>query len=191
MSAWLAAQFSGFHPKNALHAPSSFSIHCSNARCPGRGLRLRLVIDQKTRYERENAQILRMAKQQKPAPKWLVWENYPNVLNYVIAILFIAFAVVAFVPNGVDWSFIPFLVLMAVIFIKRGIDKKAWGLGDKLVMPVLCFTFVVGFIDGLMTNAGASTLWYNGGLAVLCVSLSVNELCLKPRRSALKEELDR
>ena len=50
---------------------------------------------------------------------------------------------------------------------------------------------VVGFIDGLMTNAGASTLWYNGGLAALCVSLSVNELCLKPRRSALKGKFDR
>ena len=184
-------QFSGFHPKHALRAPPSFSTHCSDSRCPGRGLRLQLGIGHKTRYERENALILRMTKQQKPAPKWLVWENYPNVLNYLIAVLFIAFVVVAFVPNGVDWSFVPFLLLMAVIFIKRGIDKRAWELGDKLVMPVLCFTFVVSFIDGLMTNAAASTLWYNGGLAALCVSLSVNELCLKPRRSALKGELDR
>ncbi|KZR90043.1 hypothetical protein MITS9508_01121 [Synechococcus sp. MIT S9508] len=155
------------------------------------GCASRSALDTRRAVKGRLHRFLRMAKQQKPAPKWLVWENYPNVLNYVIAILFIAFAVVAFVPNGVDWSFIPFLVLMAFIFIKRGIDKKAWELGDKLVMPVLCFTFVVGFIDGLMTNVSASTLWYNGGLVALCVSLSINELCLKSRPSALKGELDR
>ena len=122
--------------------------------------------------------------------RWLVWENYPNVLNYVVAIFFIASAVVAFVPNNVDWSFVPFLVLMAVIFIKKGIDKKAWPLGDKLVMPVLCFTFVVGFIDGLVTKSGVSTLWYNGVLAAVCILTSVNELYFQPRRAALKDKTD-
>lgn len=123
-------------------------------------------------------------------PAWLVWENYPNVLNYLIAVFFIAFAVVAFVPNGVDWSFLPFLLLMAVIFVKRGIDKKPWSLGDKLVMPVLCFTFVVGFIDGLIAQAGASTLWYNGMLAGLCILTSANELYFKPKRAALSDKAD-
>ncbi len=65
------------------------------------------------------------------------------------------------------------------------------GVGRQVSDACFCFTVVVGFIDGLMTNADASMLWYNEGLAALCVSLSVNELYLKPRRSALKGELDR
>tara|TARA_B100000073_G_scaffold76807_1_gene58024 strand:- start:2102 stop:2464 length:363 start_codon:yes stop_codon:yes gene_type:complete len=102
-------------------------------------------------------------------------QRYPNWLNWAGAVGCVAMAVVSLVPGG-QWNYFPFLGLMAFILIKKGIEKRVWELGDKLVMPVLTFTFVAGFIQGIVTNAGASTLWYNGGMSVLGILLSVYQI---------------
>ena len=109
-------------------------------------------------------------------------QQYPNWLNWVGAVLFVAMTVGAFMPDSGNWRYFPFTALMAFIFIKKGIEQRTWDLGDKLVMPVLCFPFVIEFILGIVNKADASTLWTNGGVAVLCILVSANELYFKPRR---------
>ena len=108
-------------------------------------------------------------------------QQYPNWLNWAGAVLFVAIAVASLVPGG-QWNYFPFTALMAFILIKKGIEKKVWELGDRLVMPVLSFTFVAGFIQGIVANAGVSTLWYNGGMSVIGILLSVYQAKTKKYR---------
>ena len=76
-------------------------------------------------------------------------QTYPNWLNYVFAVFFIAITVTAFVPESGNWRWVPFTALMSYIFIRKSKEQRVWELGGKLVMPVITFCFVVSFIKSL------------------------------------------
>ena len=113
-------------------------------------------------------------------------QTYPNWLNWFFAVFFVAMTVIAFVPDSSQWRYFPFTAFMAFTFIKKGKEKRVWELGERLVMPILCFSFVVGFIQGVADNAETSTLWYNGGATILCVLTSVFDIYIKPRLKTYK-----
>ena len=54
-------------------------------------------------------------------------QQYPNWLNWVGAVLFVAVTVGAFMPDSGNWRYFPFTALMAFIFIKKGYRAKDVG----------------------------------------------------------------
>ena len=107
-------------------------------------------------------------------------QQYPNWLNYVFAVVFIAMAVTAFVPDSGNWRWFPFTTLMSYIFIRKSKEQRVWELGERLVMPVITFCFVVSFIAGLGNGGRYETLYYGAG-ALVGIFISVYDVYIKPR----------
>ena len=109
-------------------------------------------------------------------------QTYPNWLNWVGAVLFIAMTVTSFVPGGDGgWQWVPFYILMIYIFIRKSKEKKVWELGEILVAPVLTFCCVVGFITATGGNGGKYDLWLYGAGAMVGILISVFNVYIKPR----------
>lgn len=90
---------------------------------------------------------------------------------------------IAFLWSGPqNWAAIPFTVLMSVLFFKKKGKEPFWKLGENLINPLLCFYFVVTFIQALVTGSSAFVLWFNGVFAVWCAVTSYNRLVIKPKK---------
>ena len=107
-------------------------------------------------------------------------QTYPNWLNYVFAVFFIAITVTAFVPESGNWRWVPFTALMSYIFIRKSKEQRVWELGGKLVMPVITFCFVVSFIEAAVGNGGTRDLWFYGVLTLLGILTCIFDIYIKP-----------
>ncbi|KZR89923.1 hypothetical protein [Synechococcus sp. MIT S9508] len=109
-------------------------------------------------------------------------QTYPNWLNWVGAVVSVVLVVSSLVPGGGNgWQWAPFYVLMTYIFIRKSKEKRVWELGELLVMPVLTFCCVVGFITTTGGNGGKYDLWLWGLGVIVGILLSVFNIYLKPR----------
>ena len=88
--------------------------------------------------------------------------------------------------GGNGWQWLPFYVLMTYIFIRKSKEKRVWELGELLVMPVLTFCCVVGFITATGGNGGKYDLWLWGLGVIVGILLSVFNIYLKPRLKIYK-----
>ena len=103
------------------------------------------------------------------------------MLNYLVATIFIAMSI-AFLWVPQNWALIPFTVLMSVLFFKKKGKEPFWKLGENLINPLLCFYFVVSFIQTLVTSGDSFVLLFNGVFAVWCAVTSYNRLVIKPKK---------
>ena len=103
------------------------------------------------------------------------------MLNYLVATIFIAMSI-AFLWVPQNWALIPFTVLMSVLFFKKKGKEPFWKLGMKLFNPLLCFYFVVTFIQAYVAGSQSSVLWCNGALAVVSAYCSYYNFAIKPKK---------
>ena len=114
-------------------------------------------------------------------------QQYPNWLNWVGAVASVALVVSSLVPGGGNgWQWLPFYVLMTYIFIRKSKEKRVWELGELLVMPVLTFCCIVGFITATGGNGGKYDLWLWGLGLIVGILLSVFNIYIKPRLKIYK-----
>ena len=107
-----------------------------------------------------------------------------SMLNYLVASIFIAMSIALLWSGPQNWSLIPFLILMSVLFIKKKGKKEFWKLGENLIFPLLCFSFVVTFIQTLVTGGDSSALWFNGVFAVGAAFGSFYNFVVKPKKDS-------
>ena len=81
-----------------------------------------------------------------------------------------------------NWALVPFLVLMSVLFFKKKGKEPFWKLGENLINPLLCFYFVVTFIQASVTGGSAFVLLFNGVLAVWTAVSSYYRLVIKHKK---------
>ena len=67
---------------------------------------------------------------------------------------------------------------------KKG-KKEFWKIGENLIFPLLCFSFVVTFIQTLVTGGDSSALWFNGVFAVGAAFGSFYNFVVKPKKDSL------
>tara|TARA_Y100000766_G_scaffold176950_1_gene151943 strand:+ start:568 stop:936 length:369 start_codon:yes stop_codon:yes gene_type:complete len=108
-------------------------------------------------------------------------QQYPNWLNYVFAVVFIAITVTAFVPDSGNWRWVPITGLMSYIFIRKSKEQKVWELGERLVMPAITFCFVVGFVEAVAGRGGTYDFWCYGVGALVGILISIYDIYIKPR----------
>ena len=90
---------------------------------------------------------------------------------------------IAFLWSGPQsWALIPFTTLMSVIFFKKKGKKGFWKLGENLINPLLCFYFVVTFIQASVTGGSAFVLLFNGVFAVWTAVSSYYRLVIKSKK---------
>ena len=105
-----------------------------------------------------------------------------SVLNYLVSIIFIAISIALLWSGPQNWAIVPFLVLMSVLFFKKKGKEEFWKPGMKLFNPLLCFYFVVSFIQALDTGAESSVLWCNAALALVSAYCSYYNFVIKPKK---------
>lgn len=102
------------------------------------------------------------------------------MFNYFVSTIFIAISIALLWSGPKNWAIVPFLVLMSVLFFKKKGKEGFWKQGEKLVNPLLCFYFVVTFIQAYVAGSQSSVLWCNGGLAVVTALCSY--AVIKPKK---------
>ena len=104
------------------------------------------------------------------------------MFNYLVSTIFIAMSIALLWSGPQNWAIVPFLVLMAVLFFKKK-GKEGFGkLGENLISPLLCFYFVVTFIQALVAGSDSLVLWCNGALALVSAYCSYFNFVIKPKR---------
>ena len=107
-------------------------------------------------------------------------QTYPNWLNYVFAVFFVAISVTAFVPDSGNLRWLPITALMSYIFIRKSKEQRDWELGERLVMPAITLSFLVSFIAGLGNGRIHDAVYYGVG-ALAGIFVSVYDIYIKPR----------
>jgi len=108
--------------------------------------------------------------------------SYPPAIDYLVSAIFIAMSIALIWSGPQNWSIIPLLVLLAVLFYKKRGKKEFWKLGEKLLFPFIGFNFVVGLIQAWVTGGEASDLWYNGIMLLLSIYFSYYKIAIEPKR---------
>lgn len=80
-----------------------------------------------------------------------------------------------------NWALVPFLVLMSVLFFKKKEKEPFWKPGEKLINPLLCFYFVVSFIQALDIRDFTS-LGFHGTGAILMAFLICKDIVIKLKK---------
>ena len=102
------------------------------------------------------------------------------MLNYPVAVIFIAMAIASLAAGPGNWPNLPFLILMAVLFVREKAKKEFWTLGEKLMFPALYFAFTTNFIHALV--ASKNPLWVSGMLAAGSGLGTYYNVVIKPQR---------
>ena len=71
--------------------------------------------------------------------------------------------------------------MMSVLYLKKKGKEEFWKLGKNLANLLLCFYFVVLFIQEL-GSAPDSFPWVNGFLVVVTAVASYYEIAIKPKK---------
>jgi len=104
------------------------------------------------------------------------------MLNYPVAVIFIAMAIASLAAGPGNWPNLSFLILMAVLFVRDQAQKKFWTLGEKLMFPALCFAFTTNFIHALVASEDPPSLWVSGMLAAGSGLGTYYNVVIKPQR---------
>ena len=106
----------------------------------------------------------------------------PPILNYPVAVIFIAMAIASLAAGPGNWPNLPFLILMAVLFVREKAKKEFLTLGEKLMFPALCFAFTTNLMQALVASEDPSALWVSGILAAGSGLGTYYNVVIKPQR---------
>ena len=105
-----------------------------------------------------------------------------SVLNNLVATIFIVMSIAFLWSGPQNWALIPFTTLMSVLFLKKKGNEGFWKLGENLINPLLCFYFVVTFMQASVTGGSAFVLLFNGVFAVWTAVSSYYRFVIKPKK---------
>ena len=104
------------------------------------------------------------------------------MLNTIVTTIFTTMSIALLWSGPQNWAIVPFLVLMSVLFFKKKEKEPFWKPGEKLVNPLLCFYFVVSFIQALGASPDFSSLGFHGAGAIWMAVLIYKDIVIKPKR---------
>ena len=104
------------------------------------------------------------------------------MLNNLVATIFIAMSIAFLWSGPQNWELIPLTTQMSVIFFKKKGKEGFWKQVENLINPLLCFYFIVTFIQASVTDDSAFVLLFNGVFAVWTAVSSYYRLVIKSKK---------